>query len=53
MLRFVCVRSVYTEAESIYGEIILVKRTDGRFLRKVQQKRVDYEALKKLDLDLI
>ena len=55
MLRLVCVRSVYTEAESICGVIILVKRTDGRFLRKFQQKRVDDEAFKKTELrfDLI
>ena len=51
MFRLVCVRSVYTEAESIYGVIILVKRTDGRFLRNPKE-HVDYEALKKIELRL-
>ena len=51
MFRLVCVRSVYTEAESIYGVIILVKRTDGRFLRNPKE-HVDYEALKKIGLRL-
>ena len=51
MFRLVCVRSVYTEAESIYGVIILVKRTDGRFLRNPKEQ-VDYEALKKIGLRL-
>ena len=51
MFRLVCVRSVNTEAESIYGVIILVKRTDGRFLRNPKEQ-VDYEALKKIGLRL-